>query len=89
VIPRGQAIFVLRFQGVGFIMQTPGLGELIFNARTPACDHLQDRFVEKTLENPDQDQKVDDLKQECGPVQFQGMIPLWESIIIGLPFDPT
>jgi hypothetical protein len=54
-------------------MQLAGIGELSFDPGAPACNHVQHRPVKETLEDPDQDQKVDDLKQKSGPAQFQGI----------------
>ena len=63
-----------------------GLGAQLFGARGGLLDappalfqDVLDRPVEKALQDPDEDQEIDDLEQEGGGVQFHGCRTLMDS----------
>ena len=69
-LPVGHAVFVLLLEGLGRRLHHPRVGQRLFNRGLALSDRVCHRFVQKPLQNPHQDQKVDDLESEGCPVEF-------------------
>ena len=63
-----------------------GVGQGLFDAGPSTGNHIQHRFVQKVLEDPDQDQEINDLEYKSGPVQLHGVIPQLRIVTIAFVF---
>jgi hypothetical protein len=64
LFPVAEPLPVLGLQRLGLFLQSPCVAQCFVNIGTAPCDDVQHRFVEKALQDPDQDQEVDDLENK-------------------------
>jgi len=85
-VPVAKTALVLRFQLLGCLVQAPRIGQPIFDFVTTFCDDIEDRPVKKMFQNPDEDQKINNLEQKSGSAQFQvNFLCSWLSCDAALP----
>jgi len=83
--PVSQPTLVLRLQTVCPQFGCMRFAQGFLDAGTSLVQRLQHRFVEKALEYPEQDQEVDDLKRESGPVDVHDRFKVVQSMCMTGP----
>ena len=77
LFPQHQTIFIKIALFIGLLPDSVGIGERLVDKLLALGNHVQQGLVKKPLQNPDQNQEIDDFKCECGDIEFHLCVLLW------------
>ena len=64
LLPIGQPVLVLLLQRLRLFLDGLRVGHFLLDAGAPTRDDVEDRVVEEVLQDPDEDQEVDDFERK-------------------------